>query len=229
LHARRALKGFRKFKQQDQAKACLDLLITLCEVDGNDDDRDAYVIMLERLGVTTEERVTVTPDDRGRGGLVSLEANETSMAIPDVAAVVALEEQVAPKGTVHPTQGPVVLAGDSEHQSNLETHESNPDDRPNAKHGTASEEGEQPSTTSNSNTSANTTIAEVRVAQDTGTFLPQLIQRSKDPQYIAIYDFVGQTNGELHLKAGEKISIEQKSPNGSLTHLHFSGPLVTFV
>jgi myosin-1 len=42
----------------------------------------------------------------------------------------------------------------------------------------------------------------------------------KDPQYKALYDFVGQTSGELSLKAGEVIYISQKESNGEfVTHL----------
>ncbi len=37
----------------------------------------------------------------------------------------------------------------------------------------------------------------------------------KDPQFKALYDFVGQTSGELSLKAGEVISITQKESNGT--------------
>ena len=36
----------------------------------------------------------------------------------------------------------------------------------------------------------------------------------KDPQYKALYDFVGQTGGELSLKEGEIIYISQKESNG---------------
>ncbi|KAK3720830.1 class II myosin [Vermiconidia calcicola] len=36
----------------------------------------------------------------------------------------------------------------------------------------------------------------------------------KDPQYKALYDFAGQTSGELSLKAGEVILITQKETNG---------------
>ena len=39
----------------------------------------------------------------------------------------------------------------------------------------------------------------------------------KDPQFKALYDFVGQTSGELSLKAGEVIYITQKENNGTLS------------
>ena len=38
----------------------------------------------------------------------------------------------------------------------------------------------------------------------------------KDPQYKALYDFVGQTSGELSLKKDEVIYITQKESNGKL-------------
>jgi hypothetical protein len=41
----------------------------------------------------------------------------------------------------------------------------------------------------------------------------------KDPQFKALYEFVGQTSGELSLRAGEIVFITQKETNGSLTHI----------
>ena len=47
----------------------------------------------------------------------------------------------------------------------------------------------------------------------------------KDPQFKALYDFTGQTGGELSLKAGEVIFISQKESNGKfpiipITRMH---------
>lgn len=46
LHARRALKGFKKLNKKEDTKACLLLLIELCDANDNEDDREAYAIML---------------------------------------------------------------------------------------------------------------------------------------------------------------------------------------
>jgi myosin I len=43
---------------------------------------------------------------------------------------------------------------------------------------------------------------------------PAATQPPKDPEYKALYDFVGQTGGELSLKKGEVIVITQKENNG---------------
>jgi len=42
----------------------------------------------------------------------------------------------------------------------------------------------------------------------------------KDPQYKALYDFAGQTGGELSLRKGEVIEIQQKENNGKFNLLH---------
>ena len=44
-------------------------------------------------------------------------------------------------------------------------------------------------------------------------------QAPKDPQYKALYDFAGQTGGELSLRKGEVIEIQQKENNGKLPSL----------
>ena len=49
LHARRALKGFKKLKSTDDIKSCLVLLIELCSADNGDDDQEVYTIMLSRM------------------------------------------------------------------------------------------------------------------------------------------------------------------------------------
>lgn len=49
LHARRALKGYRKLGKSEEVKGCLNLLIILCDADGNENDKDAYSVMLETL------------------------------------------------------------------------------------------------------------------------------------------------------------------------------------
>ena len=49
LHARRALKGFKKLQRNEETRNCLVLLIELCESDGNDNDAVAYAVMLEEL------------------------------------------------------------------------------------------------------------------------------------------------------------------------------------
>lgn len=46
---------------------------------------------------------------------------------------------------------------------------------------------------------------------------PAAAPTPKDPQYKALYEFVGQTGGELSLKAGEVIYITQKESNGKFT------------
>jgi len=43
-----------------------------------------------------------------------------------------------------------------------------------------------------------------------------------EPTYKALYDFAGQTSGELSLKAGEIILITQKENNGKLLSLHMN-------
>lgn len=49
LHARRALKGYRKLADPERTKACLRLLIELCRMDGSESDMDAYEILLDSL------------------------------------------------------------------------------------------------------------------------------------------------------------------------------------
>jgi uncharacterized protein YoxC len=49
LHARRALRGFKKLHQIDETKACLSLLISLCELDNSENDVELYTIMLDDL------------------------------------------------------------------------------------------------------------------------------------------------------------------------------------
>jgi small GTP-binding protein len=49
LHARRALKGFKKLENSEETKDCLTLLILLCEFDGNENDATAYAVMLQEL------------------------------------------------------------------------------------------------------------------------------------------------------------------------------------
>ena len=49
LHARRALKGFKKLQHSEETKDCLKLLIELCEFDGNENDATAYAAMLQEL------------------------------------------------------------------------------------------------------------------------------------------------------------------------------------
>ena len=49
LHARRALKGFKKLHDPSGIKSSLSLLIEICEASGNEDDAEAYNIMMENL------------------------------------------------------------------------------------------------------------------------------------------------------------------------------------
>ena len=49
LHARRALKGFKKLHEVDEIKACLSLLINLCEMDNSENDLEIYTIMLDDM------------------------------------------------------------------------------------------------------------------------------------------------------------------------------------
>lgn len=61
LHARQALRGYRRLKSQDDAKNCLRLLIQLCEREENENDAHAYSVMLERLDSSTSEPHVINP------------------------------------------------------------------------------------------------------------------------------------------------------------------------
>jgi hypothetical protein len=49
LHARRALKGFKKLQSTVDIKSCLVLLIELCSAEDVEDDEEVYAIMLSRM------------------------------------------------------------------------------------------------------------------------------------------------------------------------------------
>ncbi|KAK3638315.1 GTP-binding protein Rho1 [Elasticomyces elasticus] len=49
LHARRALKGFRKHADVRSAAKCVDLIIKICEKEGRDDDAEAYTDLKVRI------------------------------------------------------------------------------------------------------------------------------------------------------------------------------------
>ena len=49
LHARRALKGYRKLRQPAGTRACLTLLVDICDADGNESDQEVYAAMLTSL------------------------------------------------------------------------------------------------------------------------------------------------------------------------------------
>lgn len=66
LHARRALRGFKKLQQADCTKSCLALLINLCDSENNDGDREAYAIMFEQL-----ETTNLGPDEPARQDVVA--------------------------------------------------------------------------------------------------------------------------------------------------------------
>lgn len=59
LHARRALKGYRKLQKPDDTKACLSLLIEICNADGNESDQEAYTVML--MGLKNGDDSATTP------------------------------------------------------------------------------------------------------------------------------------------------------------------------
>ena len=51
LHARRALRGFKKLQASYDIRSCLKLLIELCRTRGVDDDEEVYILMLSRIAV----------------------------------------------------------------------------------------------------------------------------------------------------------------------------------
>ncbi|KAK5706215.1 GTP-binding protein Rho1 [Elasticomyces elasticus] len=56
LHARRALKGFRKHADVRSAAKCVDLIIGICDKEGRDDDAEAYADLKVRiLGIDLED------------------------------------------------------------------------------------------------------------------------------------------------------------------------------
>jgi myosin-1 len=61
------------------------------------------------------------------------------------------------------------------------------------------------------NTSAASTASSIRAPPPPP---PPAAAPPKDPQYKALYEFIGQTSGELSLKAGEVIYITKKENNG---------------
>ena len=67
LHARRALKGFRKVESTDDIRGCLRLLIELCNAEDVEEDEEVYAIMLSRLPDLPSSSTLTVPKDVSSG------------------------------------------------------------------------------------------------------------------------------------------------------------------
>lgn len=99
LHARRALKGYKKLNYFDQVKTCLVLLIDLCQADDKEGDREAYTIMLAAMGsagVPSDNPDVALPTHERT--LQSAESVELSKRLHDVDVETGSEDSA---GTLH--------------------------------------------------------------------------------------------------------------------------------
>ncbi|KAK5724046.1 cell division cycle-related protein [Elasticomyces elasticus] len=118
LHARRALKGFRKHADAHSAAKCVDLIIEICEKEGRDDDAEAYADLKVRIlgmnrqdessaasqGAETDSAHTIEPSPSPTPGVqrssIEVSAGGAPSSPPLVADPKSSIQAVQPNGQV---------------------------------------------------------------------------------------------------------------------------------